>query len=76
MKLTIDEKQFALALMQKEKPAGLSNEKFIKENLLLYLEAVIAINQFNSLEEKQFQQMKENDIREIITEILGARLNS
>lgn len=76
MKLTIDEKQFALSLMQKEKPAEMSNEQFIKENLLLYLEAVIAVNRFNSLEEKQFQQMKENDIREVITDILGARLNS
>lgn len=76
MKLTIDEKQFALSLMQKEKPAGISNEQFIKENLLLYLEAVIAVNRFNSLEEKQFQQMKENDIREVIADILGARLNS
>ncbi|WP_159721386.1 hypothetical protein [Enterococcus sp. CSURQ0835] len=54
----------------------MSNEQFIKENLLLYLEAVIAVNRFNSLEEKQFQQMKENDIREVITDILGARLNS
>lgn len=76
MKMLIDEERFAYALLQKEKPENISNEQFIKDHLLLYLEAVIAGKKFNQLEEQQYQKMKENDIREIITEILGARLNA
>lgn len=75
-KMTIDPEKFALALLQKEKPADIDNETFIKENLLLYCEAVVACSRFNELEEDQFSNMKDNEIKQIISDILGARLNA
>lgn len=75
MKIEIDPEKFALALLQREKDPSITNEKFVKDNLLLYLEAVIIVSEFNNLENKQFKNMKENEIRTILSEILGARLN-
>ncbi|MDF2858541.1 MAG: hypothetical protein K0Q87_4392 [Neobacillus sp.] len=75
MKIEIDPEKFALALLQKEKEPSMTNEKFVKENLLLYLEAIFVVSEFNKLESQQFKNMKENEIRDIISEILSARLN-
>lgn len=74
MKIEIDPEKFALTLLKKEKDPSISNEKFIKDNLLLYLESIIIVSKFNSLENKQFKNMKENEIKAIVAEILGARL--
>ncbi len=75
-KLTIDPEKFALALLHKEKPAAQDNESFIKAQLLLYLEAAVAADNFNKLEDRQFNNMKENEIKQIINDIMGARLNA
>lgn len=75
-KITINPEQFALNVLAKDKPIDTTNEAFIKENLLLYLEAIVAANKFNDLENHQFSTMKENEIRQIISDILGARLNA
>lgn len=75
MKIEIDPEKFALALLQKEKDTSMTNEKFVKENLLLYLEAIFTVLEFNKLENQQFKSMKEDEIRNILSEILGARIN-
>lgn len=50
-------------------------EKFVKENLLLYLEAIFTVLEFNKFENQQFKNMKEDEIRNILSKILGARIN-
>lgn len=73
-KMEIDVEKFALAVVSKDKPVNITNEQYVKNNLLLYLEASIAARKFNELEENQFKNIKKKDIQKIVSDIVTARL--
>lgn len=73
-KMNIDPNQFAMALINNStKKDEITNQRFIKDELTLYLEAYFIIEDFNNLEVKQMDSMKQQQISELFDKILSRR---
>lgn len=73
-RMKIDPNEFALAIIgANTKLENEDNTQFAKKELVLYLEGYILANDFNNLEETQFDIAKKNKIEEIMTKISIAR---
>ncbi|WP_057736445.1 hypothetical protein [Liquorilactobacillus uvarum] len=75
-KLEIDPNEFAMNLIKSTvKEPGDTNQRFIKEQLTLYLESYYLIKDFNKLETSQFETMKHQQISELFDKMLVRRFN-
>ncbi|KRL02437.1 hypothetical protein [Liquorilactobacillus capillatus] len=75
-KLVIDPNEFAMNLVKDAvKQPGVTNQRFIKEQLTLYLESYYMIKEFNELETSQFETMKHQQISELFDKMLLGRFN-
>lgn len=71
---TIDPHEFAMALISNtNRPEKLTNQRFIKNQLTLYLEAYFMIEDFNHLEVKQIENMKQQQMSEFFDKMLSGR---
>ncbi|WEA53853.1 hypothetical protein PWO95_04675 [Weissella paramesenteroides] len=72
--MNIDPHEFALALISNSKKEdGVDNQRFIKNQLTLYLEAYFIIEDFNQLEIKQLNNMKQQQISDLFDKMLSGR---
>lgn len=72
--MNIDPHEFALALISNsKKEVGVDNQRFIKNQLTLYLEAYFIIEDFNQLEIKQLNNMKQQQISDLFDKMLSGR---
>ncbi|PWG00112.1 hypothetical protein [Levilactobacillus bambusae] len=73
-KVTINDQQFASAVLagNPQKP-GEQNKTYIKRQLTLYLEALLLVDDFNELEETQFDVAKEDQRNQILEKIVERR---
>ncbi|KRM96096.1 hypothetical protein FC19_GL001165 [Liquorilactobacillus aquaticus DSM 21051] len=75
-KLEIDPNEFAMNLIKgMVKQPEVTNQRFIKEQLTLYLESYYLIKDFNNLETSQFETMKDKQISELFDKMLIRRFN-
>ncbi|WP_125568374.1 hypothetical protein [Companilactobacillus insicii] len=73
-KIKIDPNEFALAIVgANTKSDNENNTQFAKKELVLYLEGYLLANDFNNLEETQFDLAKKNKVEEIMEKISIAR---
>ncbi|CAM2775318.1 hypothetical protein [Dellaglioa algida] len=75
-KLTIEAERFAAAIIAgNPKQTNEDNKVYIKRQLTLYLESVLLVNDFNSLEENQLGSAKEKQRQDILDKIIEHRYN-
>ncbi|MGL5886867.1 MAG: hypothetical protein ACRCY1_02195 [Leuconostoc suionicum] len=55
------------------RPEKITNQRFIKNQLTLYLEAYFMIEDFNHLEVKQIENMKQQQMSELFDKMLSGR---
>lgn len=73
-KVIIDPEQFALAVLAgNRKKEGEENKGYLKKQLVLYLEALLLAQDFNDLEETQFDMSKSKQRNEILNKIIERR---
>ncbi|AFT80972.1 MAG: hypothetical protein ACTILZ_07485 [Leuconostoc mesenteroides] len=73
-KMNIDPNEFAMALVSNAQQAeDISNQKFIKTQLTLYLEAYYMIEDFNHLEVNQVENMKQQQMSDLFDKMLSGR---
>jgi len=73
-KIIIDPQQFALAVLAANtKRDKEENKVYLKQQLTLYLEALLLAQNFNSLEETQFDIAKTKQRNEILNKIIERR---
>jgi hypothetical protein len=73
-KIIIDPQQFALAVLAgNTKRDKEENKVYLKQQLTLYLEALLLAQDFNSLEETQFDIAKTKQRNEILNKIIERR---
>ena len=73
-KIIIDPQQFALAVLAgNTKRDKEENKVYLKQQLTLYLEALLLAQNFNSLEETQFDIAKTKQRNEILNKIIERR---
>ncbi|MBS1008010.1 hypothetical protein [Leuconostoc suionicum] len=71
---TIDPNEFAMSLINNtNRPEKITNQRFIKNQLTLYLEAYFMIEDFNHLEVKQIENMKQQQMSELFDKMLSGR---
>ncbi|WP_394456883.1 hypothetical protein ACF0HZ_04380 [Leuconostoc suionicum] len=71
---TIDPHEFAMSLINNiNHPEKITNQRFIKNQLTLYLEAYFMIEDFNHLEVKQIENMKQQQMSELFDKMLSGR---
>ncbi|WP_349515194.1 hypothetical protein [Leuconostoc suionicum] len=71
---TIDPHEFAMSLINKtNRPEKITNQRFIKNQLTLYLETYFMIEDFNHLEVKQIENMKQQQMSELFDKMLSGR---
>jgi len=73
-KINIDPNEFAMSLIKAiNKSDNMTNERFIKNQLTLYLEAYVMIDDFNHLEVDQINNMEKQQISELFDKMLSGR---
>lgn len=73
-KINIDPNEFAMSLIKAiNKSDNMTNERFIKNQLTLYLEAYVMIDDFNHLEVDQIKSMEKQQISELFDKMLSGR---
>lgn len=73
-KITIDPEVFARTILAgNPKAPDEENKVYIKRQLRLYLEALLMIQDFNNLENTQFDIAKEEQRTKILTKIMERR---
>ncbi|WP_353949120.1 hypothetical protein ABNN70_06155 [Sporolactobacillus sp. Y61] len=73
-KVVIDPDQFALAVLAgNSKKESEENKGYLKKQLVLYLEALLLAQDFNDLEETQFDMSKSKKRNEILNKIIEHR---
>ncbi|WP_220739370.1 hypothetical protein [Leuconostoc miyukkimchii] len=73
-KINIDPNEFAMSLIKAiNKSDNMTNERFIKNQLTLYLEAYVMIDDFNHLEVDQIKNMEKQQISELFDKMLSGR---
>lgn len=71
---TIDPHEFAMSLINNiNRPEKITNQRFIKNQLTLYLEVYFMIEDFNHLEVKQIENMKQQQMSELFDKMLSGR---
>lgn len=74
--LNIDPNEFAMNIIRNnQKQPGQTNQRFVKDQLTLYLEAFYLIQDFDQLETSQFQNMKQQQISDLFDKMLSRRFN-
>ncbi|MFC6259342.1 hypothetical protein [Levilactobacillus fujinensis] len=73
-KITLDPKEFAAAVLggNAQRPDE-ENKLYIKRQLTLYLEATLLAQDFNHLEESQFDMAKAQQREEVLSKIIEHR---
>ncbi|MFT8318022.1 MAG: hypothetical protein ABF651_07110 [Sporolactobacillus sp.] len=73
-KINIDPQQFAMAVLAgNPKQEDEENKVYLKKQLVLYLEALLLAQDFNNLEETQFDISKGKKMNEILNKIIERR---
>ncbi|MGO0154416.1 hypothetical protein ACTL31_02325 [Leuconostoc mesenteroides] len=71
---TINPHEFAMSLINSTNhPKEITNQRFIKNQLTLYLEAYFMIEDFNHLEVQQIENMKQQQMSELFDKMLSGR---
>ncbi|MCD2256064.1 hypothetical protein ACNAN0_01915 [Agrilactobacillus fermenti] len=74
--LNIDPNEFAMNIIRNnQKQPGQTNQRFVKDQLTLYLEAFYLIQDFDQLETSQFQNMKQQQISDLFDKMLSRRFD-
>lgn len=72
--LKIDPNEFAMNIISHSvRDLNLTNQRFIKHQLTLYLEAYYLIKDFNQLEINQLESMKQKQISDLFDKMLSGR---
>jgi hypothetical protein len=75
-KIVIDPQHFALAVLAgNPKQNDEENKVYLKKQLVLYLEALLLAQDFNDLEETQFDVSKSKKRNDILNKIIEHRYN-